>query len=123
MHVCLICSQIAAWGKIGGFGTATRALGIGLIRSGFDVTAVVPRRSRHGQGSRESLDGITVLGVSPFETMTSGRIFREVDADIYHSQERQSSLYVRFPQPQPLDFTIVLTLTAALARERASPVR
>jgi glycosyltransferase involved in cell wall biosynthesis len=87
MHVCLICSQIAAWGKIGGFGTATRALGIGLIRSGFDVTAVVPRRSRHGQGSRESLDGITVLGVSPFETMTSGRIFREVDADIYHSQE------------------------------------
>lgn len=87
MRVCLICSQIAAWGKIGGFGTATRALGGGLARRGVDVVAVVPRRAQYGQCKVERLDGMTVYGVEPIETLASGRIFRELDADIYHSQE------------------------------------
>ncbi len=87
MHVCLICSQIAAWGKIGGFGTATRALGAGLVRRGCKVSAVAPRRSRHGQGKIEMLDGVEVHGTGLFETLTSGRIFRQIDADVYHSQE------------------------------------
>lgn len=87
MRVCLICNQIAAWGKIGGFGTATRALGGGLVRRGIDVVAIVPRRRQHGQSETERLDGMTVLGIGPFETLTSGQVFRKVDADIYHSQE------------------------------------
>lgn len=87
MHICLIANQIAAWGKIGGFGTATRAIGAGLARRGIEVSAVVPRRKGHGQRRVEELDGITVYGSGVFETLTSGAIFREIGADIYHSQE------------------------------------
>lgn len=87
MRVCLIANQIAAWGKIGGFGTATRAIGAGLARRGIEVSAVVPRRGADGQQPIETLDGITVYGLSSWETLTSGRIFKEIQADIYHSQE------------------------------------
>jgi glycosyltransferase involved in cell wall biosynthesis len=87
MKVCLIANQIAAWGKIGGFGTATRALGRSLAAHGVDVVAVVPRRARAGQRRVENLDGVTVYGVSARATLMSGSIFRDLDADIYHSQE------------------------------------
>jgi glycosyltransferase involved in cell wall biosynthesis len=87
MHVCLISNQIAAWGKIGGFGTATRALGAGLVKRGYNVSAVVPRRAHCGQGLIEQLDGITVHGMSARATLSSGKIFRQINADIYHSQE------------------------------------
>jgi glycosyltransferase involved in cell wall biosynthesis len=87
VHICLIANQIAAWRKIGGFGTATRAIGAGLVRRGLEVSAVVPRRKHHGQGRVESLDGITVHGIGAWETLTSGAIFRRIRADIYHSQE------------------------------------
>jgi glycosyltransferase involved in cell wall biosynthesis len=87
LRVCLIANQIAAWGKIGGFGTATRALGAALAVRGVEVTAVVPRRSDGGQRARESLDGIDVRGETAWSTLASGRVFREVAADVYHSQE------------------------------------
>ena len=87
MHVCLIANQIAAWGKIGGFGTATRALGGALAARGVRVTAVVPRLAGSGQGRRERLDGIDVRGERAWSTMASGRVFREIAADVYHSQE------------------------------------
>lgn len=87
MRICFICNQIAAWGKIGGFGSATRAIGGGLARLGHDVIAVVPRRAKDGQRAIEHLDGITVYGTSALETLTSGKIFRDLNADIYHSQE------------------------------------
>lgn len=85
MHVCLISNQIAAWGKIGGFGTATRAIGAGLAKRRVRVSAVVLRRPR--QAPVEQLDGITVYGLSAGELMRSGRIYRELGADVYHSQE------------------------------------
>ena len=87
MKVCFICNQIASWGKIGGFGTAARAIGGGLAKRGVEVVAVVPHRDQDGQQCVEQLDGITVYGTGPLETMISGRIFREINADIYHSQE------------------------------------
>jgi glycosyltransferase involved in cell wall biosynthesis len=87
MRVCLIANQIAAWGKIGGFGTATRALGVALAARGHEVTAVVVRRAGEGQGRVEHLDGITVYGMSARETMFSGKVFAEIGADVYHSQE------------------------------------
>jgi glycosyltransferase involved in cell wall biosynthesis len=93
MHLCLISNQIAAWGKIGGFGTATRAIGGGLARRGIQVSAVVPRRAGHGQAEIESLDGMTVHGVSHWDTMTGGAIFREIGANIYHSQEPTIASY------------------------------
>jgi glycosyltransferase involved in cell wall biosynthesis len=87
LKVCLISNQIAAWGKIGGFGTATRALGRGLAAGGVEVAAAVPRRKSQGQSALEQLDGMTVHGISALSTMVSGRVFRDIGADIYHSQE------------------------------------
>ncbi len=87
MKICLISSQIAEWGKIGGFGTATRALGRELARRGVEVVAVIPRRGEHGQGRVEELDGITVYGTGRVEALLSGKIYGEVEADLYHSQE------------------------------------
>jgi glycosyltransferase involved in cell wall biosynthesis len=94
MKLCLISSQIAAWGKIGGFGTATRALGAALAQQGLTVTAVVPRRAGDGQGREERLDGMTVFGLGSLETLSSGRIYRTIDADVYHSQEPTMGTYL-----------------------------
>jgi glycosyltransferase involved in cell wall biosynthesis len=94
LKVCLISNQIAAWGKIGGFGTATRALGAGLAKRGIDVSAVVVRRPENGQKKVEMLDGITVYGAGSFETLTSGKLFRQIDADIYQSQEPTIASYL-----------------------------
>jgi len=87
VRVCLISNQIAAWGKIGGFGTATRALGAGLARQGHEVHAVVPRQRGSDQPAEATLDGITVHAMSSSSTMFSGQIFRQIDAQVYHSQE------------------------------------
>lgn len=85
MKVCLICSQIAAWGKIGGFGTNTRLLGRGLARAGLDVHVVVPRRP--GQGRVERLDGMTVHGQSVAEVFTGQQLYRDIAADVFHAEE------------------------------------
>ena len=63
MRICFISVEIFAWSKIGGFGRSTRMLGRELVRRGFDVSAVVPRRV--GQAPIEILDGIRVYGFSP----------------------------------------------------------
>jgi glycosyltransferase involved in cell wall biosynthesis len=85
MKVCLICGEIFAWGKYGGFGRATRTIGRELAKRGIEVFAVVPRRG--GQGARETLDGITVFGFPRYDLLESFRLYRACDADIYHSQE------------------------------------
>lgn len=85
MRVCLICSQIGAWGKIGGFGTNTRILGRGLAQAGLDVHVVVPRRP--GQARIEPLDGMTVHGQSVAEVFGGRQLYRDIDADIYHAEE------------------------------------
>ena len=46
---------------------------------------MVPRRA--GQREVEEVDGITVHSTSPIETFVSGARFREIGADLYHSQE------------------------------------
>jgi len=91
MKVCLISNQIAAWGKIGGFGTATRAIGRGLASRGIEVCAVVPRRG--AQRKVGTLDGITVYGLSAREAIMSNKIYRAINADIYHSQEPTIASY------------------------------
>ena len=70
MRICLICVEIFAWGKYGGFGKATRTIGRELARRGHEVYAVVPRRQ--GQRPEESLDGIRVLGFSPRVALAEG---------------------------------------------------
>jgi glycosyltransferase involved in cell wall biosynthesis len=92
LHICLISVEIFAWGKYGGFGRATRTIGRELVKRGFQVSAIVPRRS--GQNEIEFLDGIKVLGFDyrkPFEML---KIFKDCDADIYHSQEPSLGTYI-----------------------------
>jgi glycosyltransferase involved in cell wall biosynthesis len=85
MRICLISTEIFAWGKHGGFGRATRLIGSELAKRGVEVFAVVPRRP--GQGPIERLDGIIVLSFQPHLPWQMLRLFRDVDADIYHSCE------------------------------------
>ena len=92
MRICLISVEIFAWGKYGGFGRATRAIGRELAARGHTVFAVVPRRQ--GQRPVELLDGITVLGFSPWAPWTAARLLRDCDADIYHSCEPSFGTYL-----------------------------
>lgn len=85
MHICLISVEIFAWGKYGGFGRATRTIGRELAQAGVQVTAIVPRR--HGQAKEEMLDGIRVLGFDITDPAEMWQIFRDCDADIFHSEE------------------------------------
>jgi glycosyltransferase involved in cell wall biosynthesis len=85
LKICLISIEIFAWGKYGGFGRATRTIGKALAERGLDVTAVVPRRG--DQKPVEYLDGIRVLGFNIREPLNMLRLFKEAEADIYHSQE------------------------------------
>lgn len=59
MKICLLCTEIFAWGKYGGFGRATRLIGQELVKSGIQTTAIVPRRT--GQKKVEILEVIEVF--------------------------------------------------------------
>ena len=85
MRICLIATEIFAWGKHGGFGRATRLIGGSLAARGVRVFAVVPRRP--GQAPVEMLDEITVLGFPPRRPQQMAQLFRDADADVYHSCE------------------------------------
>ncbi|MFC2015653.1 glycosyltransferase family 4 protein [Chloroflexota bacterium] len=86
MKVCFVVSQLFAWGKYGGFGSLTRTLGREMVERGVQVSAVVPGRS--GQRSVEYLDGIEVLSFPQWSLgLFERRLYRECDADIYHSEE------------------------------------
>lgn len=92
MRVCLISVEIFAWGKYGGFGRAARTIGRELVERGHEVVAVVPRRE--GQGAVETLDGMTVLSFPPRRWLSSTRLLREADADVYHSCEPSFGTYL-----------------------------
>lgn len=85
MKICLICVEIFAWGKYGGFGRTTRMIGRELAKRGVKVYAVIPRRD--GQKPVEELDGITVLGFPYYNPWAARKLYHECDADVYHSQE------------------------------------
>jgi glycosyltransferase involved in cell wall biosynthesis len=85
MRICLISTEIFAWGKYGGFGRATRLIGRELTKRRVEVFAVVPQRA--GQLPVERLDGITVLAFPLLRPLRMLELFRRVDADIYHSCE------------------------------------
>ncbi|MGH7563463.1 MAG: glycosyltransferase family 4 protein [Gemmatimonadota bacterium] len=92
MRVCLISVEIFAWGKYGGFGRATRTIGRELVKRGHEVSAVVPRR--HGQAPVERLDGMTVLSFPPRRWLSSTRLLRDADAQVYHSCEPSFGTYL-----------------------------
>ena len=92
MKICLISVEIFAWGKHGGFGRAARIIGRELVKRGIQVYAVVPRRQ--GQRPVEKLDGITVLGFPPIFPWYATNLFKQCDADIYHSCEPSFGTYL-----------------------------
>jgi glycosyltransferase involved in cell wall biosynthesis len=85
VRICLVATEIFAWGKYGGFGRAARVIGRELVRRGHEVSAVVPRRA--GQGAVEVLDGITVHGVPPRDVFGAAAIYRRTGAELFHSCE------------------------------------
>ncbi len=84
-RICLISVEIFAWSKYGGYGKSTRIIGRELVKRGYEVSAVIPRRQ--DQQPEEWLDGIKVYGMDPIEMLTSGAIYKKINADIYHSCE------------------------------------
>lgn len=85
MKICLICTEIFAWNKYGGFGKATRIIGRELAKNNFEVSAVIPRRN--GQKEFEMLDGIKVFSFPNYNPFLARKLFKKCDADIYHSEE------------------------------------
>lgn len=92
MKICFICTEIFAWGKFGGFGRVTRTLGGELVKCGFEVFAVVPRRQN--QNEIEILDGIKVLSFPSHNPFFAKRLFKVCDAHIYHSEEPSFLTYL-----------------------------
>jgi glycosyltransferase involved in cell wall biosynthesis len=92
MKICLISVEIFAWGKYGGFGRATRLIDGELVKSGFEVSAIVPRRK--GQKAEELLDGIQVHSFEPGNPIGMAKLFKNTEADVYHSQEPSFGSYL-----------------------------
>jgi len=92
MKLCLVCVEIFAFGKYGGFGRATRAIGSLLAKKDVEVTAIVPRRA--GQQAVEIVDGIKIYSYPPSRFWQAGSLARQVNADIYHSQEPSLATYL-----------------------------
>jgi glycosyltransferase involved in cell wall biosynthesis len=88
MRVCLICVEIFI-NKSGGFGRATRTIGRELARRGIEVYAVVPRQA--DQKPVEEHDGITILSFPKYQPWVAYRLFKQANADIYHSSEPSTS--------------------------------
>ena len=92
MRVCLICVEIFAWGKYGGFGRDTRITGRELVKRGVSVTVVTPRRA--DQKPVEELDGMTVLSFPQRDLLSASQLYRQADADLYHSFEPSLGTYL-----------------------------
>jgi len=85
MRVCFIVSEFFAWGKYGGYGTATRVLATELVRRGVQVSVITPARG--AQPEHEVVEGVAVLSYPAQSLRTQYDLLREARADIYHSQE------------------------------------
>jgi glycosyltransferase involved in cell wall biosynthesis len=85
LSVCLIATELYAWGRHGGFGKCTRTIGRALVERGVDVSVVVPRGD--GQKPVEELDGMKVRGFPLYRYPFTGSIYGRYDYDVYHSEE------------------------------------
>lgn len=86
MHICLTCIEFFGDSIYGGFGRATRCIGSELAKRGLRVSVVVPRRSPERPDCYE-LDGMTVHQISARRLDRAFRLLRNLDADVYHSQD------------------------------------
>jgi len=93
MRVCLICTEFFGLETRGGFGYATRVIGLELVKKGIDVYAVIPR-PRTLDKPRIELDGVKVFTVERDKPFSAIDIYREINADVYHSQQPSLASYV-----------------------------
>jgi glycosyltransferase involved in cell wall biosynthesis len=92
MKICFICTEIFSWGKYGGFGRVTRAIGKELVMRQIEIFAVVPKQK--GQKEFEILDGIKVRGFAKLNPFSAINLIKKCDADIYHSEEPSFTTYL-----------------------------
>ena len=85
LAVCFITLELFNWGQYGGIGKATRKIGSELVKRGAQVQVVMPRG--RGQKKREILDGMDVSSFPISSYPFTSNIYRESEADIFHSQE------------------------------------
>lgn len=83
--VCILTSQYFGWGKIGGFGSMSRALAEALAARGIDASVIVPRR--RGQQPHERVGGVEVFSFPPLDILEVRRLIRTVSASVFHSQD------------------------------------
>jgi glycosyltransferase involved in cell wall biosynthesis len=85
LSVCLIATELFAWGSYGGFGYCTRRIGAALAERGVDVKVVIPK----GRGQRpiEEVDGMSVYGFPLYGYPFTGPLYVGCDSDVYHSEE------------------------------------
>jgi len=93
LKVCLIASELLGWGKAGGYGFATRGIARGLAALGHEVAVVLPC-PRGKQPGRFELDGFQVVSYPRKKLFSSGRLFDDLNADVYHSQEPSVATYL-----------------------------
>jgi len=93
MHICLICSEFLGFGVAGGFGFATRSLGRNLINRGHRVTVAMPQPVDL-RVSETSIDGIAIRTFPRSGIFSASALYREIGADLYHSQHPSLSTYV-----------------------------
>ena len=91
MKICIVCGQVAGFGRIGGFGTMARRLAEALSRAGQDVSICVLRTA--DLKARQSIGNIPVIALKPQAFFFGSKVFNEFDADIYHSQEPTLGTY------------------------------
>lgn len=93
MRVCLISTELFSRGSYAGFGRATRTIGAELARRGVDVSAVVPVRRGRTPETFE-LDGISVHEFAPHRFSETRDVYRQIDADVYHSEDPSLGTYI-----------------------------
>jgi glycosyltransferase involved in cell wall biosynthesis len=79
-------------GKSGGFGSLTRTIGRELVRRNHAVSVIVPQRE-NTQCTLE-VDGMTVHLFPDYNPFAAIPLFKECNADIYHSEEPSFSTYL-----------------------------
>ena len=95
LKVCLVCIELFGRGVHGGFGRATRIIGHALSKRNVEVTAVIPQREGSRDRDREYLlDGIRVREFPPRAFWNSTELFRQTDADVFHSQDPSLSTWL-----------------------------
>ena len=85
VKIYFLVSEYFRWGKYGGYGTSTRLLATELVRRGFDVTVLTPRRGE--QPPEEDIDGVSVRAYAPQDLLGLARLCRQSKAHVFHSHE------------------------------------